>query len=365
MSYPHHTAHGMGPMRYTGFMCLTHRMIALCALALCALAPVVHAQSLLPTQQRSDPSHIALTPSYPAPGDEVVARLNAHMIYAPSARIVWKRDGKVVQESIGGLEYRFTVEKVGQKINLEVIVYEESGNVLRKTLNQTIGAVSIVWEGLTYTPPLYAGRALHSPRSEVVLLALPTVANGAGGYVNKKDLVFNWHLHNETNPRYSGQGLDSIVAQGKNPFTPLNVSVHIEDKKGTVLAIGHIQVPITHPYVRFYREDPQFGIEYTRSLDRSFTLPSGKRTIYAEPYFMSTPTRTDTALTYDWRIGSQKLSYAGKVMLEPQGGAGASSIEVTVSNKALLEQRARGAVDVQFSSNTTNTTATDPETTPL
>ncbi len=347
-------------------MRIARHITILCTLLLCAIVPTAHAQSLMPTQQREDPSHISLTPNYPAPGDEVVAKLNAHMIYAPSARIVWKRDGKVVQESIGGLEYRFTVEKVGQKIDLEVIVYEESGNILRKTLTQTVGAVSIVWEGLTYTPPFYAGRALHSPRSQVVLLALPIIANGAGGYVQKKDLVFNWHLHDETNPRYSGQGLDSIVAQAKNPFVPLSVAVHIEDKTGKVLAIGYIRVPITHPYVRFYEEDPRFGVQYARSLGGAFSLPAGKHTVYAEPYFMSTPSRTDGSLTYDWRVGSQKLDSAGKITLEPQGGGGVSSIETTVNNRSLLEQRARGAAQVRFSSNGSGAAADiDQGTTPL
>ncbi len=350
-------------MRYTEAMRSHIYIGVLCMLFFGIGTPFTHAQSLLPIQQRSDPSFVALTPRYPAPGDEVVAKLNAHMIYAPSARIVWKQNGKVVQESVGGLEYRFTVEKIGQTIDLEVIVYEESGNILRKTLKQTVGAVSIVWEGLTYTPPLYAGRALHSPRSEVVLQALPVIANGAGGYMNTKNLVFNWHLYGETNPRFSGQGLDSIVAKAKTPYAPLEASVHIQNKQGETLAIGHVSVPVTHPYVRFYEEYPQFGVKYTHTLDAEYRLPSNKRTIYAEPYFISAPTRTDQSLTYAWRIGSQLLNSQGNVTLEPSGsGSSASSLELTVSNGSVLEQRARGALRVLFSGSSEGTANTDPET---
>jgi hypothetical protein len=346
------------------FMRFFTSLLVCSALFTLTLATSVHAQSFLTTQSESSPSHISLKPTYPAPGDTVVARLNAHMIYAPSARVVWKQDGKIVQESLGGVEYSFVAGKVGAPINLEVVVYEENGNILRKTLSQTVGAVSIIWEGRTYTPPLYQGRALFSPDSEVVLQALPIIANGKGGFLDTKDMVFKWHLHGETNPRYTGKGLDSIVAKGKTPFIPLTASVQITDASGAILAIGHTKIPITYPSVLLYEGHPLTGLIRSKTLSSSYSMNTSESTLFAEPYYMSTPTRTDPSLVYEWRIASQKITTPGKVVLRPQGsGAGSASVEATVTHRTLINQRARGETTVRFQateSSAFESTATEP-----
>jgi hypothetical protein len=327
----------------------------------------VHAQSpLLNSSTREGPSHISLKPQYPAPGAEVTARLNAHMIYAPSARIVWKKDGVIVQEKLGGIEYTFTTGKVGTPISLEVIVYEESGNIIRKTLSQTVGAVSIIWEARTYTPPLYQGRALYSPDSEVVLQALPIIANGKGGFLDTKDMVFNWRLHGETNPRHSGQGLDSITAKGKTPFIPLSATVQIQDKLGKTLAIGQVKVPITYPEVLFYESNPLTGLVRTKAIASPYFMRATESTLYAEPYYMSAPTRTDPALVYEWRVGSQKLSLPGKITMRPEGvGAGNARIETTVTHRIFMSQRARGDSTIRFQATNNSNSAQDPTTEPF
>lgn len=320
-----------------------------------------HAQSL-PGQPNDGAARIALTPTYPVPGDEVTAEFKAHMVDKATARVVWKQDGKVVQEAIGGMEYTFVADKIGTAIDLEVTAYDEDGTVTRQTLQQEVGAVTIVWEADVYTPPFYKGRALHSPDSSVTLLALPSIANGGGGYLDPNELVFNWHLNGSTNPTQSGLGLRSIQTVAKNPFSPLQASVHIARKDGMVIAINHISIPITHPIVHFYESHPLSGLSLHSALGRSYAMQSAESALVAEPYFMNATTRTDPALSYEWRIGTQRLSTPGSIILRPEGqGAGTARVSLEVTHKDAWHQRARAEGTVSFLARSeTESTETEP-----
>lgn len=307
-----------------------------------------HAQSL-PGQPNAGSARIVLSPAYPVPGDEVTAEFKAHMIDDATARVVWKQGGEVVQEAIGGMEYSFTADKIGTDINLEVTAYEEDGTVTRQTLQQEVGAVTIVWEANVYTPPFYQGRALHSPDSSVTLLALPSVANGGGGYLDTNELVFNWHLNGSTNPTQSGLGLRSIQTEAGTPFSALQASVHIARKDGVVIAIDHISIPITHPVVHFYESHPLRGLSLHSALGRSYTMQSAESALVAEPYFMNATTRTDPELSYEWRIGTQRVSTPGSIVLRPEGqGAGTARVSLEVTHEDAWHQRARAEGTVSF-----------------
>ncbi|MBP9760058.1 MAG: hypothetical protein KBD24_01680 [Candidatus Pacebacteria bacterium] len=307
---------------------------------------------------------IELRPPYPTPGTEVTAILHAGSTNKATTRVAWYMGDKVVQEEYSNFEYHFTAGPLGSTINLSVTAYPEKGNSLTVGVKRVVGAVTIIWEGKTYTPPFYAGRALHSQGSDVVLQAIPMISDGAGGTIDPSKLVFSWRIGGETNPSKAGIGLDTITTKAFSPLASLSVSVLVSDKLENVLAEKHIYVPVTQPAILFYEADPLMGIRYGTAFGARSRLSSAESRVYAEPYYMSAPSRSDSSLVYAWRVGSQKLSEQGSIVLRPNGvGSGSARIELVVTNNKVWQQNARNEMTMLFDTATLGSSNT--ETTPL
>lgn len=303
-------------------------------------------------------AHITLSPSYPLPGDTVTATVHNHQVYKPTARVTWVHDGKVVQEEVGVFSYEFTAGKIGTMINLSVSIAPKEGSALRANLRQEIGSVRIVWEGKTYTPPFYRGRALASSGSEIVLQALPLLSDGKGGYKKAKDIVFSWRINGETNPSRVGIGLESIIIPRQDGLGSTRVSVQVgESSRKDPLAMGSVLVPSTQPQVYFYTHDAVMGIN-AHPIGNRTELKGASATIYAEPFYTSVLSRTSEWLRYEWTIGNQELISPGSIILQPEGsGSGTTPLELVLTNTEIWQQRMQAETMVQFESNTQSESA--------
>jgi hypothetical protein len=67
-----------------------------------------------------------------------------------------------------------------------------------------------------------------------------------------------------------------------------------------VVTQKNFEVPIFKPKILFYEKDPLLGIKYNRTLDSSFEVASGEKTIVAEPYFFGPSSALSPELDYAW-----------------------------------------------------------------
>jgi len=230
----------------------------------------------------------------------------------------------------------------------------------------TVGHVAIVWEGLTYTPPLYSGRALRSQGATTRLLALPSVSDRAGGVVDPAELVFAWRVDGESRPSRIGRGLQSIDVTSKNPLTSLRVGVEIQNDSGDVLARNWVTIPVTHPELLFYEEIPGLNIAHNNALGDTGYVIGNESRLYAEPYYMSVKQRTDPNLEYEWTLDGTSYETPASIVLRPEGvGVGTANISLTTTNRAIWSQRARNDVRMRFNASGEQSSTVSPETTPL
>ncbi len=302
---------------------------------------------------------LVLFPANPTPGETVEATLTSVNADVRSSLVTWTLNGKVMLSSRNADTFSFVAGNNGSRETLSATITPDAGASIVKTVSVVVSDVVLVWEARTYTPPFFKGRALQSPGSEIVLLALPNIKDPDGTTYDPAKLTYEWYTDSDPNPVFSGYGLQTVTLKNSNSFGAFRVTVKIKDKTGTQRALRNIDVPVESAEIVFYPDDPLLGIEYNNPFNTTYQLNGQSLTVVAEPYYLSVKKRTDQALTYAWAVGTQSLDTQGSITLRPEGkGSGASRIALTLTNTNEWEQRIYGDTLIQFTANTEKNSTT-------
>jgi len=105
------------------------------------------------------------------------------------------------------------------------------------------GWVNLIWSCSSYTPPMYYGKALPVPGSQVEVIAdvkLP-------GF-NLKDLTFEWSLDGERYPAFDKKQYFKFVVD-KPPYSYHLVNLEILDKNKKTISLKFLHIPVVKPQV--------------------------------------------------------------------------------------------------------------------
>ena len=303
-------------------------------------------------------AQIELDPPYPSPGTRVEATFRSTALDIYSTNVTWTMDKKVVLRASGDTRYHFIAGPIGSVMVLSATAHDAEGVERTATAIIRVSDVSLVWEGRTYTPPFYLGRALSGGGGSLVVLALPVVPDSSGQPTATDQLYFEWHADDGTTPFAYGLGKAAVLYRSRPLSTePPSVSVVVKDINGAVRAARTISVPVTDPSVVLYEDDPLYGIGYDRALGNEYPIAGRAVSLVAEPYYFSVPSRTDTSLTYAWEVGEQTLENAGSITLSPGGdGGGVSPLRVAVTHNTVWQQRADASTQIAFTAASTPNT---------
>lgn len=304
----------------------------------------VHGQ-LVPSLSRMD---ISGKPEIPGPNTSVLLTLKSYSLSLDTARVTWRVNGEVVKSARGALQLQLTTGGLGSVTTVEATADAAAGT-LSASLVLRPQYVGIAWEAQTYTPVLYRGKALHTPGSKIRATALPVLVGGSGVALPADDLQYTWTLNKHPQPQLSGYGRQSVLLENSKVLQPLNVAVEVRSRDNTLVARNEITIPIVQPEVLLYEKNPLLGVRYAHALGTSYALPPGEATVVAEPFYLSSPTRDDSTLTFDWRIGNNPIDARGIVTLRPEGtGEGSVPLSLVLRNTTEPLQSARTTVQVLF-----------------
>jgi hypothetical protein len=308
----------------------------------------IDAAAVINSATRPSQSQITLNPSYPAPGDRVRANLKQYSLDANQSLVTWRLNGEVVQQGYGELTYNFIAGDVGTLIRIDVTMEDVNGRTLSDSYQTWVGDVAFVWEGRTYTPILYPGRALQSPGAQIALVALPNVVDANGRRYEKDELTYKW-VGRSSGELRTGRGKHSILVTNPNPFTTFRVTLTVEDPGGNVRAQRSVEIPVTEPAVQLYEDSPLLGVRYDSALGRTYRMYSTEAVITAEPYYMSASARDDEVLSYEWDIERTLYDNPGSIILRPEGtDAGNATLNLSITNSEYWLQRTGINSDIEF-----------------
>jgi len=339
-------------MKHVSSLFLKKIFAPTCAVVALSVALPLFAQSL---DSSPAPVQYTVTPESPAPNTRVLIEVAGVGSFLGDSTITWSRDGKTVLSGTGASRYSFTTGNPGTETEVVVSIQSSQYGLISRTFDFNPSTVDLIWEADTTVPPMYPGKALMSPGSDVRVVAFPSVFSG-GKRLGTSDLSFQWKLNDEVQPDASGLNRSAFSFTGNQLHQGEVVSVDVF-RGGTRFAHGEIAIPTFAPLLLFYAKDPLRGVLYDTALEGSAALPGQEAILHAEPYFFSRQSLAAGTLQYVWALNGQEVtgpdSARGELTLRQTGsGSGSADLSAELQNTddSKLLQGARASLTIFFGS---------------
>jgi len=323
--------------------------------ALCSVG-TAHAQfNSFPTSSTVD---IALNPANPGPNQNVHATASSFSTNINAATIVWKVNGKTVQQGIGSTSFSFITGDAGKSTTLEVIIQPNGGgDPIEKTLAIKPAQVDLLWQATGYVPPFYKGKVLFSHQDRIQFVAIPHIADSSGKEISPKNLLYTWTRNGSVSGDFSGYGKDTYTVDASIISRPLDVSVEVTSPNGEGVADAEIVAEPIEPSILLYNKDPLYGIQFQKALVNTVSMNTSKEIeVLAEPYYFGV-VRPDAAdLSYSWYINGDNIdtnkTSTSRVFRQKEGTSGASDISVQIKDASKVLQFSSGDFNLIFGQST-------------
>lgn len=288
-------------------------------------------------------------PEIPPPLQNVTLTLSSYATDINSAFIIWKVGGKTQLSGTGEKKFQITTGETGSTTVIDITIRPVTGELIQKQFIIRPADIDILWEGAdSYIPPFYRGRALPTSEGLIRVLAIPQVKDGAL-QTDVNNFVFRWKRDDKVVQSGSGYGKNSLLLRQSylNKKESLDVSA---TGIGTGVVTQKIfDVPIFKPKILFYEKDPLLGIKYNRTLDSSFEVASGEKTIVAEPYFFGPSSALSPELDYAWTINGQSIytpEIKNVLTIKKGTSTGVATIGLEIKNLLRLFMSGKTQTDV-------------------
>jgi len=195
-------------------------------------------------------------------------------------------------------------------------------------------SVDLLWQGETYTPPFYKGRALWSSHSNVTFLAIP---HDLG---NPENLNYKWSRNGTVLGLASGVGINTLTFSDRIISKPQIIKVEIvspeqEDALSSIWAETSVTITPRLPSLIIYENNPLYGFMFHRETGERHELQEREATLTAFPLFFSALNRNDSMIGYEWRANPGEITDAENSVTyrAPDGTDGLSAISVHALHK--------------------------------
>jgi len=301
----------------------------------------------------NDPIRAIISPQVPAPGETVRIELQGVGTFLGDAMVTWQQDGKTVKSGTGERAYSFVAGPLGKLTRIQATIVSGIEGTITRSFTFVPSTVNLVWEANTSAPPLYRGKALYSPGSNVRVIAFPQiVANGRT--LSSNSLSFQWQRNDEAEASQSGAERNSFTFTGDQLKTEevVVVDVYLDN---LLVGRGSITIPASKPQIVLYPRDPLRGILWSEAFPAAVSLTAKEITVQAVPYFFSNESLANTDLEYAWKLNGRTTTGPnadeGIITLRQTGeGTGQVSLSAALQNTngARLLQSAQAAVRIVF-----------------
>lgn len=276
------------------------------------------------------------TPQFPAPGQTVRFSVQSSLFDLPSSEISWYVNNELAAQGVGRSDVDIAAGPLGSETFVRVEVRREGASatasgVIRPT------SVDLLWEGDTYVPPFYQGRALPSAGGSVRLYAVPHFQSaGANAPIDPSELFYTWKKDGRTLTSLSGKGRYSVMIDGPVLFGTDIVSVEVKTADGVLQGSASVRLASVEPSLVLYEEHPIFGVLFHRAVENGATFPETEVGFVAIPYYAPVQNLQTQLLAYNWRVNGSSVSSnqarPNTITLNAAGSDGRATLELTLTH---------------------------------
>ncbi len=292
---------------------------------------------------------ISIRPENPGPNSPVSISINSSATDLDNSQISWSVDGKVEKSGQGVKSFSLRTGNLGTSVTVDINIRPAVGESFRKTVVIKPSEIDLMWQGNTYTPPFYKGRALWSTQSRMTIFAVPHVTDSSGREINRSSLIYKWSRNDTVLGSLSGANKHSLTLSSSIFPAPQKIRVDVSTN-GETLASKTIIISPTSPQILVYENNPLYGPLFNAEVGQRINLREKEITFVAYPLFFGVSDRNDASIKYSWSAnGSNVGQNTSRVTFRSPDSAGSSNLSIHAENSAKFTQTADKSFGVEFS----------------
>ncbi len=270
---------------------------------------------------------------------KIHAELKSPTLDASTALIVWKLDGVVLSQGIGALDTYFTLTKRGESI-IEVTIVERDGVETKLTQRIVPSDIDLVWEGVSYTPPLYAGRPLVAPGGRVVVTAIPHTTLGS-----PDTLIYSWYQDGTLLTKQSGFAKNTAQIQMPVFGDDSLIQVEVKNLNNEYVGGNGVRINPTPVVLRMYHQKTLVGL-WTNTVVALTNTLDGVVSLRAIPYHIDGTNLSRARFEWQSSTGEVAPESGGRALYTPRAASGIVSVEASHASKLLQEASLRTRIGI-------------------
>ncbi len=290
---------------------------------------------------------LGTTPEYPSPGESVRLSARSALLDLSALEISWYVNDILAASGIGVSELTVTAGSLGSETRIRA---EVGGQIANASVTGTLRPteVDLLWEGDSYVPPFYRGRALPTAGGSVLLYAIPRFQRpGSSSTVPADELIYTWRNDNRIMESVSGLGKSMVLLNGPTLFGSNTFSVEIRTANRELRGFASVRISSAEPVPVLYENHPVFGVLYHRALASGTSIPEVEVTLSVAPYFAPVQNPDSNLLLYEWRVNNvivaNSLTRPSSITLNADGTDGRARIELALTHATNFFLSARSA----------------------
>jgi len=291
-----------------------------------------------------DDFKVIITPKNPGPEEQVTLKASDASFSAYQSYFTWYVSGVLVEQGLGEDKIILNSGKANQQKVVRVTINTNNNTFIEEQLVIQPVEVTVLWQADTIVPPIYKGKPLYSPASDVTFIALPNVFQN-GVRVPSKNLLYTWSDNQRVLGHLSGVGKDTITLNKGVILRNFVLSVQVETTDRLLSGSRSIVVPITDPEIVLYENDPLIGVKYEKAIGDEVSFAKDEVSIQATSFFFS-----PGDVSYSWNIDRKTINNnKNTIVLRSPGGESAfSSISTKITHPNFFLQSARNTFRIKF-----------------
>ncbi len=313
---------------------MKHALIAL-LFTLLVLPIGVHAQLSSDFGGTTESLTITLNPAYPAPGELVTATLDDYSVGALFSNITWSINQVAAPTLTNNRTFTFQAPKLGETMTVGVRLTLPGGSSLETAKTVTPLYTDIIVEPQTYTPQMYAGRALPTVGSLVRVSAFVQDKNGP---ITPSNYSYLWKLNGTAlggGTKNGGFQTSYIVPYGASH----TLTVEVYDKNGNLITRRGSSIRTAEVDLKLYEVSALYGLG-NNSLGNQTQFIGNTITIRAVPYNLDLRSSQGNTF-FEWRNDNRIVRNATgdpyEITLE-RTGQGQSAVTFKLRHREALLQ---------------------------
>jgi len=284
------------------------------------------------------------------PHSSLEARVKSTTLDLARAEIVWYLNDEPVGEQ-SDIVQQFEIGELGRPYVIRVNVVIDGEEFVQE--RQIMASeVDLLWEGTSYVPNFYRGRALAAPETTVRAEALARLINAEGNLIEPRNIVYVWRKNGALLERESGRGKKTITLKAPLLFSTDTLTVEARSLDDALYATADADITSTDPFVLLYPEHPLFGLLSHQAIIQRASFPDSEMTFSAVPFF--TPdSEYDPLLSFTWIINDTRIDTGAetphRITLGASEDQQTARIELSLSHRTNYFIEPRGAWDIALS----------------